>query len=389
VLNSYFYDDPLIFEEEKKFIFFEQWLFFGLTIEFEGEGSYVRKFFLGKDVFLRKNQENYAAFLNQCPHRYHPIVKEPYGKTNLVCTYHHWAFKDCGKLKGIPYEKECYQFSDHDLNNITLSKVAVKKVGELLFVNFSKSPMPFEKQFNKSLITEMQAISSSFTQYKKLTVTKKFNWKLIQENLRDGLHPAFLHRKTLLNAIDFGLPSIPKDVPIQFLKLKHASFGGPDVSLTKAFLQQDKFKAPWTCEPKYYNYHVFPSLHLAAPDGGYTFVLEKFIPISPCDTEIEIYFVATQNTLDTDDLNRFFEDLINNALNVYEEDFITLENIQESMLGGDKIQKNGAYERLITRMHKVYLKMLGFRWFMWCIFIRDALKIPTFLLSYLYKIKKD
>lgn len=389
MLTTNYYHDQEIFDQEQQKIFLSKWIFFGLVQEFGGDNSYVRKDIAGNNVFLIKDQDDFIGFLNRCPHRFHPIVTGDSGLTNLVCAYHYWAFSGDGKLKGIPYENACYQFSEVDKNKIGLTSIAVKKIGSALFINFYKNPDSIERQFHKSLINEIESLSSSFNYFKKVVFRKKFNWKLIQENLRDGLHPAFLHQNTLLSSIKFSPPAIPKDVPIQLLSVRDLSYGGPDVPLTqKCELAQD-FHNPWSCEPRYYNYHLFPSLHIAAPDGGYSFVLENFIPISPQETEIEIYFVLTKSNLSEDQVHARLDQLVSNALKVYEENFEVLENIQKTIIGSVSAPKNGVYEHLITRFHKGYLKILGLASIFGALYIFDAIKIPSFLLNYFKSTKTE
>ena len=383
MLTTNYYHDQEIFDREQQKIFLSQWIFFGLVQEFGGDNSYVRKDLSGNNVFLIKNQDEFFGFLNRCPHRFHPIVTGDSGLTNLVCAYHYWAFSGDGKLKGIPYEKACYQFSECDKSKIGLTSITVKRIGSALFVNFSKAPGPIEKQFHKLLLNEIESLSVSFNHFKKITFHKKFNWKFIQENLRDGLHPAFLHQNTLLNAIQFSPPAIPKDVPIQLLSVRDLSYGGPDVALAgESELAQD-FHHPWPCEPRYYNYHLFPSLHIAAPDGGYSFILENFIPVSPEETVIEIYFTLTKNNLSKDRVQACLDQLASYAYKVYEEDFDVLSSIQQAIYGPITAPKNGVYENLITRLHKGYLKVMGLSWTYTIIYIRDALRIPMFLFKYI------
>jgi len=381
LLPTNYYHDQKIFDQEIKKIFQSQWIFFGLVQEFEGDGSYVRKTLCENNIFLLKNQERYVGYLNRCPHRFHPIVTDDRGTSKLVCPYHYWAFEGNGALKGIPYETQCYQFTEQEKARIHLTAIAVERIGSLLFINFSKHPKPIKNQFHHQLLLDITSLSSHFWDFQKITFCKKFNWKLIQENLRDGLHPAFLHQKTLLNAIEFAPPAIPKDVPIQLLRNKDLSYGGPDVKLTHPSELKDEFQDPWLCEPRYYNYHVFPSAHIAAPDGGNTFVLENFIPLGPDETELEVYFVLTKNELSADKIQLFFDKLITNASSVYEEDFRVLENIQQATKGSITTPNNGRYERLITRFHKGYLKILGLTRLYVLINALDILKSPFFLLN--------
>jgi len=359
MLKSLYYVSPKIFSKEIDKIYSRHWLFFGLTQEFVEDHSYLRKRLYDHDFFVTKSGESYRAFYNVCPHRFSPIVDKDAGKTVLTCPYHAWSFKEDGKIKSIPYEKDCYQFNSFTKNNLGLESIHIKKIGSLLFINFAKKPIPFNRQFKKNLIDDLHSMSTTFIEFKKVTLTKCFNWKLIQENLRDGLHPIFLHKNTILKAIKFGLPGIAKNIPHFLLRLKDASFGGPDVALIESFTLKDKFKNPWPCEARYYNYLLFPNLHIALADGGYTFVLENFIPISQDETKIEIYFIATKSLMSQKERDNFFKSLEMNAMKVYEEDFKVLEGIQSAINQRKVFQSHhGRYENLLQRFHKIYFNQL-------------------------------
>jgi hypothetical protein len=83
-----------------------------------------------------------------------------------------------------------------------------------------------------------------------------------------------------------------------------------------------------------------------------------------------------------------FFTLKENALKVYEEDFKVLESVQKALKNGSQIQKSGAYERLIIRMHKIYLKQMGFSLLKFKIILMDFVKIPNFLMVYFKKSQK-
>jgi hypothetical protein len=126
-------------------------------------------------------------------------------------------------------------------------------------------------------------------------------------------------------------------------------------------------------------------LHIAAADGGYSFVVENYLPLSPSQTQIEIFFTLTRNTLDSEVENALFDQLISNALAVYEEDFVALEAIQGSLSNGYGAKQvfpvNGTYERLITRFQKVYLRMMSYPFFLKR-YLLDLGLMPKYVMSY-------
>jgi hypothetical protein len=104
---------------------------------------------------------------------------------------------------------------------------------------------------------------------------------------------------------------------------------------------------------------LFPNLHIALPDGGYTFVLENFIPISQDETKIELFLITTKSLLSPKERDDFFRSLEINAMKVYEEDFKIFEDIQLAIKQKKVFQSHhGRYENMLQRFHKIYLNKL-------------------------------
>lgn len=357
LLPNSFYVDEKIFKRERSHIFSKSWIFFCLIDEVARDGQYLRKTLFNQDIFVINHQDKLYGYFNICPHRFHPLIREDSGKlASIVCDYHKWAFKLDGKLKGIPLCEEAYQFSKRKLGNIALNSINVRVIGKFVFLNFSKKPIKIEKQFSAGLVQRLEEISEFISSVHTVRMKKQFNWKLIQENLRDPLHPSFVHPKTLAKEIDVGVPGIPKYRPFWTLRLKDASYGGPDVAILSRPAYVKHFVRPWPCEIRYYNFWLYPNLHLAAPDAGLTFVLENFIPLTPDSTQIELYYLIGQHDMPPRSYAKFVEELSQNSMRVYNEDFGVLEAIQK-VVGGNFVRFpiNGKFERMLTRFHKVYL----------------------------------
>ena len=362
MLPNFFYVEQAIFEREKKKIFLDSWIFFCFLDEVSDENDFLRKTIFGENVFVVNRGGELSGFFNFCPHRFHPLVKADSGKlSQLVCDYHRWSFKPDGSLANIPFCSEAYQFSRAEQASISLSRFHVEVIGKFVFVNLAEKPIAIAKQFSKDLVGLLESISQHVSRVHAVSFEKQFNWKLIQENLRDPLHPTFVHPKTLAKEIDTGVPGIPRDIPFWALPLRRASYGGPDVALLSAPPYQDRFLNPWPCEGRYHNYWLYPNLHLAGPDGGLTFMLESFVPLSPSSTRVELHYLIGENDFTEAQYDEFIEGLTQNAMRVYEEDFAVLEAIQQAV-GSHVVRfpKNGKFERMLTRFHKIYLNKTGY-----------------------------
>lgn len=366
-------------------LFQDLWQFVGLTSEFGASSSVLRRWSAIYDLLIVKDEGSYRAFWNVCPHRNHPIAEGDSTHVDLTCPYHGWCFRSDGSLRAIPFHDECYQFSERERSTIGLRPVALERMGDFLFVNLSPRPFPIGQQFSEKLQKDLVSISSAVRHVRIVKQVREFNWKLICENLRDGLHPVFLHQNTLMKAIEFSAPAIPKDVPIQLLRLRDGSYGGPDVALTNDFPFKSRFSNPWPAQGRYHNFHLYPNVHIAIADGGYSFVVELFQAISETQTEVSIYYCLTENDLSETERDAFFHKLQEESFDVYEEDFSALEKIQKVYSAGAvRSYKMGVYERMISRFEKINLKRGGFSLAWAHTFFMDLPKVPSFLLRYVW-----
>lgn len=358
MLNSSYYIKSKIFNIEKNKIFYKNWIFLALTNEFKNEDSAIVKSIFNQEIIITKKNNFFKAFLNICPHRFNKILEKDksFSSKKFRCSYHGWCFNLDGNLEKIPFNKKLYGLDEKKIN---LFSINIKVIGNFIFVNFLNNQKKFNGQFSKKLIKEIEDISKKISDFSFFSTERKFNWKLIMENLRDPLHPLFLHPKTLLKTVKFSTPGIPKWLPVFLLPMRFASFGGPDSSITSPDYQK-YFVSKWNAGNKYHNYHLFPNLHIACPDNGCTFIIENYIPIDENNTKINIFFLFTKHSMKNDQFELFKKKLLNDALIVYEEDFLMLENIQKNLNRNlDLFPTNGKYERLILRFHGIYIRLMG------------------------------
>lgn len=355
MLSSNYYSCEKIFNQEKKNIFFKYWIFAGFTFEFT-KNKIVKKNILGIDLVFTFDGKSHHVFLNQCPHRFAELIAEEQCDRNLItCPYHGWSFKLNGDVNNIPFNQELYKLNP---NNIGLHSIALNIVGKFMFINFTKRPISITKQFSNKIIDELISISNHIEESHTEVKQRHFNWKLIIDNLRDPLHPLFVHKKTLMQSVKSGLPGIPKWIPTFLLNIKSLSFGGLDVEIRKPDYAK-LFKDPWSCNNRYYNLHLFPNVHIASADNGSTFVVEFFEPISANQTKININYLLTKHNLGNNKLIQLIARLKKSSNLVYEEDFSLLEKIQSKMNNNLIIMpSNGIYERMIKRFHAVYRRIL-------------------------------
>ena len=379
-MNNSYYSQQSQFDRELNYTFNKLWLFAGLTLELNDKNCILKKI-NNQNIILVKDQDKYFAYKNICPHRHNKLLLNDAQLNHISCKYHGWSFNLKGKCVDQPFIDKT--------NECNLYSINIKVLGKLIFINLEENPIKLEKQFSRKLISDLTDLSLYICDYKIESVSKRFNWKLMQDNLRDSLHPFFIHKDTLLNAICFEKPGIAKDIPETFLFLEHASYGGPDVALKEVF-EDKRFINKWPCEQRYYNYFIYPNLHIACADNGKSFVIENYIPTSPSTTTIEVYYSLTENSLNNTEKNELFMNLHCSASKIYNEDFTILENIQTNYtftIFKEKLisHKHTHYDLMIKRFHTIHRMYTISLWERLLLRLMKVHKAIAFLILYLLK----
>ncbi|HUY68180.1 MAG TPA: Rieske 2Fe-2S domain-containing protein, partial [Alphaproteobacteria bacterium] len=306
------YCDDGWFEKEKNLLFRRTWQFFTFASRVAKANQFVARKLFGIPVVVQNCAGQLRAFENICLHRQALIQDQPHGCRPLACPYHGWNYNAEGKVTAIPFNEEYYHLPPEKVGGLHLRRFGLEKIGDLIFVNLSDDPIPIARQFAPALIDDLADLSSHFDDEMIVTTfRRRFNWKLIFENLRDGLHPAYLHRNTLYKNVKFKPSHMPREVLETYLReelprahsntdpLDEAreffSRGGPDTGLEKLN------PYPWhRCvtrykdEDCYYNWLLFPNLHIASGTGGYSFIIEHYLPQSAGATDVDVYYMTAK-----------------------------------------------------------------------------------------------
>ena len=364
ILPRKFYIDDSIFESEKNIIFNKLWLFAGLTNEFQTPGSWIVKKIIHKEILITRDGDTYHAHENVCPHKNMRLKSEKSGKGPLVCRYHAWSFKPDGSLAKIPDFDKSYLLTDRQLERACLTPFHIKKIGNFLFVCMDPNPIPIERQFDAKIIRSLKLLSHRLTpEFGSFFETRKFNWKLNFENLRDSLHPAVLHASTLAKEVDFSdqyVQQKPLNQALRRIDLVEAS------SLSKDGEHKTEKRGHLTdlIDPSlgegYYNWLLFPNFHMATPDGGRSYSIEIHNPLSPSETEIS-HLVICSKPHNPDDV--FLDEIIEHRLRglrpVLEEDYEACEEVQAVLRHTEREQNIGAYEHYNINIATMYRRLIG------------------------------
>jgi len=364
------------FKNEQILLFTPLWQFVAPRALLSKHNAYVRRKISNRDVVIQNFNGKIKAFENICAHRQSPIQCTPHGVRPLRCPYHAWSYDEDGKVIHIPNLKDSYRFTNDEINNISLDQFFLYEFGNLIFINLSKKPINFHNQFSEKSLEQLK--NASFIFDSEVLVSKKikrFNWKLAYENLRDSQHPQFVHTNTLYKLVkfkshindlellkskkyyEFGSNSLNEHLE----KLKSFSYGGPDEPINEfPNYKWHEYVERYGDRNWYYNWLLYPNLHIASSTGGYSFTIEHHNPISSYETEVWIYYLTGKKKRSYPTSSAVLTSHLKGASMVLEEDFQILENIQLNMsLNKNKKSIIGDYDYYNLSVEKWYMDTMS------------------------------
>lgn len=396
-MHPSYYLSADIFEREQQKLFRKLWLFSGLKTLLPENNCFITRRIAGIPVVIQNFQGELHAFENVCLHRSAPLQSEPVGRRPLVCQYHAWKYDAAGQVSNIPHCDALYQFSEPQKKSLKLREFALRVVGNLLFINLSDDPLPLEEQFSAQFLASLESSSGAYDSEVMVTTWQcRFNWKLVQENLRDNNHVVFLHPRTLAPFVSF-LPVVDPacaaetqeplpDISTAGLRqeMRHFSYGGPegnpseyqslgwhanverwrpgtesaDVQVVDGRVHNQPVVGEHR-QDAYFNWLAFPNLHIASGNGGNSFVIEHYIPVAPDRTDVEIYrFTARKKRPNPTSTQVLLSEMHHSRL-ILGEDFGMLEKVQSVLHSQAPVPTQGTYEtanRLIERWYTTLLE---------------------------------
>ena len=304
------YTDEIWFARERELLMRPLWQFVAPRMLLGKHNAFVRRTICGTDVVVQNFDGQLRAFENLCLHRQNPLQQQAQGTRPLVCAYHGWGYGADGGVGNIPFHDEAYRLPPQERECLKLRRFALACIGNLVFVNLSEQPMPIEQQFSMQALDMLRAASEKFDdEVLVANFEGSFNWKLAYENLRDSLHPRYVHSKTLHQQVKFQTQmdeaaiaesrayhnkgSIDRDEHLA--RLRSFSGGGlnePLVSMAH-YAWHDNVER-FGNDDWYLNWLLFPNLHIASGSGGYSFIIEHHQPVSAGRTDLTVYYVTAR-----------------------------------------------------------------------------------------------
>ncbi|MBN24902.1 MAG: ring-hydroxylating oxygenase subunit alpha [Alteromonadaceae bacterium] len=192
------YNDPDIYQEELKKIWYTTWVYVGHESEVPNKNDFIMKSIGPEPVIMTRDRAGEInLLLNRCTHRGNQVCVKNKGNTkSFTCPYHSWTFATDGRLMGQAFPDG---FQNADKSKLGLGRVTrVASYGGFVFGSFAETGPSLEEHLGgaKETIDRLLAnspsgeieITAGYLQHKVAA-----NWKLMVENETDGYHPGFVH----------------------------------------------------------------------------------------------------------------------------------------------------------------------------------------------------
>ncbi len=178
---------------------YNHWYVAGLAEEF-GQDPKAKTLLERSIVFYRTQSGELTAFQNRCLHRSFPLSEGFREGDNLVCRYHGIRYAPDGTIARIPCQEKP--------SKRRLHKYPLREVGPFVFIWMGDPEQPDEDRFPDLAFLDDPGYRTICE-----AVQINGNYLLMQENLNDLTHFAYLHKDTFAFDDDFfDLPTEVKKV---------------------------------------------------------------------------------------------------------------------------------------------------------------------------------
>ena len=335
IFKPEWYFEEKYFLLEKKELFSKVWLFAGLTNWLKNHGDFFTITLFENEYVVHYLNGELVSYLNICPHRGGPLVLSKFGNTMPVCKYHGWSFRDGKNLTGLTNNEWFNQDNSSDSCGRQLQNIHVEKIGPVVFINLDVNPISIQEQFSQDILDTLAnygGISDSVI----CDFVSPFNWKLNIENVKDYLHPFYVHPETFKPLLEFQ-ELAPTRISSS---VKQLTTYDADVEIKHlSFLQRSNLNnvTPWwrefvkitQPENTYQNIFLFPNTNFCSVSGAH-YVIQQYLPATPKTFNYRLLTAIPEKSKKFDS-NALMTTIIHQEKNVINEDDAVLAKVQKNM----------------------------------------------------------
>ncbi|SNT52014.1 Phenylpropionate dioxygenase, large terminal subunit [Bacillus sp. OK838] len=296
------YTDSQFFEEERKKVFSESWIFVGHTSQVNKIGDFFTFEVAGEPIIVTHgNDGKLRAFYNICPHRGTKVEqKEKGNKKILQCAYHGRTFKLDGLVHRAPNFGKNEQGDRSCLRSIQLD---VQR--SMIFVNLAPNAPALADEYQEYL-NELQRYPflDSLQLVKENRRLIEANWKAVVDNFLECDHCSIAH-PAFSKTFDMSKYTL---VPSDKFSYQCSNVKGEDENLSVRF------------------YWVWPNMMLSVYPGTGNMTTTQLIPLEAEKTMAvyRYYFMDVHITKEEEEMIKFVDQ-------VREEDFDLVELLQTGL----------------------------------------------------------
>ncbi len=186
------YQDPAIFDWERREILRRDWVPVGRAEEAPEPGSYFLTELDGDPIVIVRGRDDVLrAFHNVCRHRGTAVAEEQCGKVvRFQCPYHAWIYDLDGRLVRAKHTEDLEEFS---FDAFGLVPVRLETWQGFVFLNHDPDAAPLADQLG-DLVEHMGRFDfAALRSAKRIDYEVGSNWKFIAENYSECYHCPPLH----------------------------------------------------------------------------------------------------------------------------------------------------------------------------------------------------
>ena len=284
------YTSADVLRREIERLFLPAWHPVALVGDLPADGDFLTADVAGQPLLLRRHEGRLHAYLNVCSHRHCMLTDRPRGHSKaLVCQYHGWEYRACGKVDKVP-DGGC--FKPFDRENAALRTFAVETCGELVFVRLAPRGGDLREWLGEWYDRVAASFAAPYRCNWRYAADFPCNWKIPVENTVETYHLPWVHPHTLGG---FGL--IPEEAQKHWLEGKSTTLAydlGRESEPAKKQRQVCGWLGGGTDSGQYVHHHVFPNLVFTTSDlFNYC---QVYLPTGPTTSRTQAWMFSLDGT---------------------------------------------------------------------------------------------